>query len=300
MTAATLAALHTPAVRDLAWLLTSASPWQDAADIDPTRLLGAQGWPQLLALDEAPQPLLAYLAAHPVRRLGFYAERLLAFWFGLASHIELVAANLPVRDGGKTVGELDFLLRVDGAPLHLEAASKFYLQLESGGAWVGASLRDALLLKAGKTRQQLQLSRHPAACLPDGFAGCEVAARTSGWLFSPPQAAATRLAAPLNAEANRGWWITCDDDWPQQAADSRWCQLPRLRWLAPALLDADDTLSLAELQGASRQFAAPQLVAELQPRGDGRWQEVARGFVTPRDWPQPALLAPLLARLETT
>ena len=179
MTAATLAALHTPAVRDLAWLLSSASPWQDAADIEPARLLGAQGWPQLLALDAAPQPLLAYLAAHPVRRLGFYAERLLAFWFGIAPHIELVAANLPVRDGGKTVGEFDFLLRVDGVPLHLEAASKFYLQLEDG-AWVGASLRDALLLKAGKTRQQLQLSRHPAASLPDGFAGCEVAARTSG------------------------------------------------------------------------------------------------------------------------
>lgn len=297
MTAATLAALHTPAVRDLAWLLTSASPWQDAADIDPARLLGAQGWPQLLALDAAPQLLLAYLAAHPARRLGFYAERLLAFWFGIAPHIELVAANLPVRDGGKTVGEFDFLLRVDGAPLHLEAASKFYLQLEDG-AWVGASLRDALRLKAGKTRQQLQLSRHPAASLPDGFAGCEAAARTSGWLFSPPAALATSLAAPLNPLANRGWWITCDEVWPQQAADSRWCQLPRLRWLAPALLGLEDTRSLADLQLASRQFAAPQLVAELQVRGDGRWQEVARGFVTPLDWPQPALLAPLLARLE--
>jgi len=296
MTAANLAALHTPAVRDLAWLLTSASPWQDAVDIDPARLLGVQGWPQLLALDAAPQPLLDYLAAHPVRRLGFYAERLLAFWFGSAPHIELVAANLPVRDGGKTVGEFDFLLRVDGVPLHLEAASKFYLQLDDG-AWVGASLRDALLLKAGKTRQQLQLSRHPAACLPAGFAGCEVAARTSGWLFSPPQAAATTLAAPLNPHANRGWWISCDDDWPQQAAGSRWCQLPRLRWLAPALLDREDTLSLAELQQASRQFVSPQLVAELQVRGDGRWQEVARGFVTPSAWPQQALLAPLLARL---
>ncbi|WP_374497465.1 DUF1853 family protein [Vogesella indigofera] len=296
MLAAKLAAMHTPAVRDLAWLLTSASPWQDAADIDPARLLGVQGWPQLLALDAAPQPLLAYLAAHPVRRLGFYAERLLAFWFGIAPHIELVAANLPVRDGGKTVGEFDFLLRVDGVPLHLEAASKFYLQLDDG-AWVGASLRDALLLKAGKTRQQLQLSRHPAASLPDGFAGCEAAARTSGWLFSPPQAAATRLAAPLNPLAHRGWWITCDDGWPQQAADNRWCQLPRLRWLAPALLDREDTLSLAELQLASRQFVSPQLVAELQVRGDGRWQEVARGFVTPSAWPQPVLLAPLLARL---
>ncbi|MDC7712758.1 DUF1853 family protein [Vogesella sp. LYT5W] len=297
MPAANLAALHTPAVRDLAWLLTSASPWQDSADIDPARLLGAQGWPQLLALDAVPQPLLAYLAAHPVRRLGFYAERLLAFWFGLAPHIELVAANLPVRDGGKTVGEFDFLLRIDGVPLHLEAASKFYLQLE-GGAWVGASLRDALLLKAGKTRQQLQLSRHPAACLPVGFAGCEVAARTRGWLFSPPSALMTTLAAPLNPHANRGWWIRCDDDWPQRAADSRWCQLPRLRWLAPALLDGEDTCSLTELQLASRQFAAPQLVAELRPRDDGRWQEVARGFVAPCDWPQPALLAPLLARLE--
>jgi hypothetical protein len=41
-----------------------------------------------------------------------------------------VAANLPVCDaGGRTVGEFDFLIRLDGEPLHVETASKFYLQL---------------------------------------------------------------------------------------------------------------------------------------------------------------------------
>jgi hypothetical protein len=84
----------------------------------------------LAALEQDPAPLHAWLAAQPSRRLGHYAERLLAFWFHLAPHIELVAANLPVCDaGGRTVGEFDFLIRLDGEPLHVETASKFYLQL---------------------------------------------------------------------------------------------------------------------------------------------------------------------------
>lgn len=290
--------LKTQAVRDLAFLLGSPSPWCDAADIDPARLLGGQGWPQLLALDAAPQPLLDYLAAHPVRRLGFYAERLLAFWFDIAPHIEVVAANLAVRDGQHTVGEFDFLLRVNGKPVHLEAASKFYLQLpEAGGAWVGASLRDALLLKARKTTRQLQLTRHPAACLPDGFAGCEVAARTSGWLFFPAATMAGKVAAPLNPQANRGWWSCRDSEWPRQDPRSRWCHLPRLRWLSLARVDITDTLTQAQLQAQWQEMSAPQLVAEVCLQADGAWHEIARGFVVPPDWPQPALLTPLLARL---
>lgn len=298
MLAANLRQLTTPAVRDLAFLLCSPSPWLNAADIDCQRLLGNEGWPQLLALDAAPAPLLAELAAHPLRRLGFYAEQLLGYWFRHAPHCQLLAANLPLRDGQQTVGEFDFLLNLDGVALHLETASKFYLQLADGSAaWVGASLRDALLLKAAKTQQQLQLSRHPAARLPTGFAACEVAARTTGWLFFPAAQADFTVRAPLNPLANRGWWTAYDSAWPQQDAAHRWCHLPRLRWLSPARLATAETLTQTALREVLQPLLTPQLVAEVQQQADGAWEEVARGFVVPQGWPQAELLAPLLARL---
>ena len=297
MSTAMLAALNTPAVRDLAWLLTAPSPWLDPHDISPSRLLGRQGWPQLLALDANPASLLSYLAAHPVRRLGFYAEQLLAFWIGHAPHLTMHAANLPVREGQRTVGEFDFLLTIDGEPWHLETASKFYLQLSLPSApWVGASLRDALNLKAEKTQRQLRLSRHPAAVLPEGFSACQVGARTTGWLFLPADGAEPILP-PLNPAACLGWWCSADQSWPQSHPDSRWCHLPRLRWLSPALLPEADTLTLADLQILADAWQTPQLVAELQRQADGQWLEVGRGFVAPKGWPQADLLAPLLARL---
>lgn len=229
-----------PAVRDLAFLLTAPSPWKSGADIPPHRLLGPDGPALLQALDAHPDELRHWLARQPTRRLGHYAERLLSFWFRLAPHIELVASNLPVRGpDGRTVGEFDFLLRLDGQPLHLEAASKFYLQLgRSADTLTGPSLRDAWALKAHKLQTQLRLSRHPAAqaTLPEGFAGCAIGARLSGWLF---HAQDTSPEPPPGALPLYGQYWPLRGDWPALNADSRWAWLPRLSWLAPARLSRD-------------------------------------------------------------
>lgn len=287
-----------PAVRDLAFLLSAPSPWRSGADIPPQRLLGADGPALLQALDADPAELQHWLARQPTRRLGHYAERLLSFWFRLAPHIELVASNLPVRGpDGRTVGEFDFLLRLDGQPLHLEAASKFYLQLgRSADTLTGPSLRDAWALKAHKLQTQLRLSRHPAAqaVLPEGFAGCAVGARLSGWLF---HAQGTSPEPPPGALPLYGQYWPLRGDWPALNADSRWAWLPRLSWLAPAHLSREHTADAAELRARLEQAEAPQLLAELQPGPDGDWHEVARGFAVPPGWPQEAPLSRLLRQI---
>ncbi|MBK0416448.1 DUF1853 family protein [Chromobacterium alkanivorans] len=287
-----------PAVRDLAFLLSAPSPWLSGADIPPQRLLGADGPALLQALDADPAELQHWLARQPTRRLGHYAERLLSFWFRLAPHIELVASNLPVRDAdGRTVGEFDFLLRLDGQPLHLEAASKFYLQLgRSADTLTGPSLRDAWALKARKLQTQLRLSRHPAAqaMLPAGFDGCAVGARLSGWLF---HARDTSPQAPPGARPLYGQYWPLRGDWPALNADSRWAWLPRLSWLAPARLGFEQTHTAAALRAQLEQAAAPQLLAELQAGADGCWHEVARGFAVPPGWPQEAPLSRLLQQI---
>ena len=288
-------ALRCQPVRDLAFLLTAPAPWHSGAEIDCARLLGPQGWPQLIALDAAPHPLLDWLAARPTRRLGVYAEQLLQYWFSHAGHIDCVAANLPLAEHGRSVGEFDFLLRVDGLPLHLEAASKFYLQLDAaGGELVGPSLRDAWPLKYRKLASQLALGCHPAARLPQGFAGCPAYSRLTGWLFYPH---APQPQFPCNADACRGWWRRLSEPWPQHAADSRWLLLPRLCWLAPARAAGDAVLTLVQLQALLAEADGARLVAELAPGADGDWHEIARGFVVRDDWPLPGMLAELQRKL---
>ncbi len=290
------AQLRSQPVRDLAYLLTAPPPWHSGVEISCQRLLGPQGWPQLLALDADPGPLLAWLAARPTRRLGLYAEALLAYWFSHAPHIALVAANLPVRDGTHTVGEFDFLLRIEGEPYHLEAASKFYLQLDSAPyALVGPGLRDAWWLKYHKLASQLTLAQHSAARLPAGFEQVIPCSRLTGWLFFPADAADTHPA--IHTAACRGWWCRLQDGWPQQHPHSRWLALPRLQWLGPAQAEEAVTQSLAAMRAQLAQADGPWLLAELLPDAQGIWQEVARGFVVPDSWPDPDLLATLLPRL---
>ncbi|MGL6070381.1 DUF1853 family protein, partial [Craterilacuibacter sp.] len=129
-----------PAVRDLAFLLTCPPPLHFGPPCPRARLLGTDGHERLAALDRNPAPLLARIAALPRLRLGHYAEQLLLFWFQQAPHIELVAQGLALRDAaGITLGEFDFLLRLDGEPWHLETASKFYLQsAATGGVLIGS------------------------------------------------------------------------------------------------------------------------------------------------------------------
>ncbi|MBV8046405.1 MAG: DUF1853 family protein [Paludibacterium sp.] len=283
-----------PAVRDLASLLTGAAAWRTAHDMPASLLLGRDGLTRLSALDADPSALEAWLARRPVTRLGHYAEQLLAFWFGNAPHIELAAHNVVLRDGSRTLGEFDFLLRIDGEPWHVETCSKFYLQADAGSTeMVGPSLRDALPLKVAKLSRQLALSRHPlaAAALPAGFAGCRAGALVRGCCFyrQPPRMGRD---APW-----RGWVAPLTAPWPCTDNDSRWLWLPRLRWLSPALAVASQVSDQASLRALLAEAQAPQMVAEMRESGAG-WREWRRGFVLPAGWPQAAPLAALRAKMQ--
>jgi hypothetical protein len=127
--------LRDAAVRDLAWLLLApglldarqfgallAEPLEDSPH-------PALHW--LLALDRAPAALHAYLADHPSRRLGLYAEQLLLYHLEHHAGARLIAANRQVQAGGRTVGECDCLLETRaGRRLHWELAVKYYLQAD--------------------------------------------------------------------------------------------------------------------------------------------------------------------------
>lgn len=299
--------LRDPAVRDLAWVIASPG-LLDANHAEYTGQVVDDAWckaqladcmPWLSKLDAAPHALHKYIAAHASRRLGLYFETLIAFWLTHAPHMQLVARNLQVRDGSRTVGEYDLLWRNDaGHVRHWEVAVKFYLQAEAipaTRAFIGPGARDRLDLKLDRVFQhQLVLGRTPAgrAALPDGITLGAAQAFIKGFLFYPAKQDDKNSLAPGVSDTHlRGWWVRCPvATLPQTASDTGWMILPRLRWLSPVRLEAGaSVMTNAEIHAVLKQhFAATSealQVAELQRATDGVWHECARGFVVCSTWP---------------
>ena len=301
--------LHDAAVRDLAWVIASPG-LLDAHHPDYAGQVVDDAWcaaqlttctPWLMQLDAAPQALHAHIAARATRRLGLYFESLLAFWLAHAPHMQLIAANLPVREAGRTLGEYDLLWRDDaGVTRHWEAAVKFYLQAEhlpTTHTFIGPAARDRLDLKLQRVFQhQLTLSHSRAgqAALPPQVAPLLTQAFIKGYLFYPAHTFLTQPSAtPGVSPAHlRGWWLRQGSGaLPHSAAHTRWVQLSRLRWLAPLRLDADAEVMTQQQVEAMLQahFAAAPTPLQLVEvvRGDrGMWYEVTRGFVVHAAWPQ--------------
>ncbi|WP_085481138.1 DUF1853 family protein [Paraburkholderia susongensis] len=318
--------LRDPAVRDLAWLLLSPDLLRPQSPIGalanpfetPSQLQATTAW--LRALDAAPESLHLDLEATRITRLGRYAERLLGWFLQYGPAAQLVAAGVPLRRAGVTLGECDFLVSTrEGARLHWELAVKCYLHAgeareSSAGRladYVGPNLKDRFDIKlAHLLNHQLPLSAREEFASA-GYPGPWTAQMfVKGWLFyrhgdTPAD------PVELDPAHGRGWWVT-RSDWPAfAAAHARtWRALPRLEWLAPRRVALDE-------QGASRgknkdeskdsdmaegapYVDAPTLAAQTSPQrgpvmvaafiedGAGHLIERSRGFIVPDDWPEHA------------
>lgn len=300
-----LQSLHTPAVRDLAWTLLSppllgqtarpqrhplqASRWHR----EPERLFD---W--LHEQDRAPDELLAWLAHKPLHRLGLYYERLWQFALRAAPDVDVVAYNLPIRQNGQTLGELDLLLRDDEGEHHLELAVKFYLGPSDGNGgdaarWLGPGSHDRLDLKLTHLAQhQLPLSsrREARSVLHDVQMNATTAAFwLGGYLFQPwPQGCTPPHGA--NPAHLRGQWLH-RRDWATFTAphpDACWQPLPRLAWLAPARVNASERWSGETFQqwlDTLPAQAGAHLLVRLEEDQAGVWQEMERVFLLSDNWP---------------
>ncbi|GAA5524928.1 hypothetical protein Maes01_01487 [Microbulbifer aestuariivivens] len=156
--------------------------------------------------------LQTFLAQHPSPRLGVYFENLWAFAFEQHPDYQLLARNLPLRVPGRTLGELDFVVRhrPSGRTEHWEIAVKFYLQMGEQ-QWVGPGLRDRLDIKLARMRDhQLPIALGPAASAELARHGWQLSrqwALMPGRLFRP-LGETQPLPAGINPAVSHYWWAT--------------------------------------------------------------------------------------------
>lgn len=261
--------------RDLAWCLTSQP------------LLANSDWSifsESHAAHPAPPP-----APHRFR-LGRHFELLLQAWMTAGEDdIELLAANLPVRDGKRTVGEFDFIVRYRGEIEHWEAAIKFYLgtgDQQQRHQFFGPNTADRLDIKLNRlTSHQLQLADHPAAQAVLAERGLPVARSRclmKGRLFHPFD---TAPAAPagINPHHESGWWLSHEDFLARfEDSGSRFVFLPKSLWLSPLTAEESrDGLSFWEMGEmlASADTEQATHIAIVDDAG-----EISRGFVVTDAW----------------
>jgi len=315
-----LARCHHPLVRDLAWLLLAPDLIAMPCPGRPTREeLGLGDDAHLSAWladhEAAPEALEASLEPALTGRMGRYHEGLWQFLLAEAPGTRLLAHNLRIHRGTRTLGELDLLYchRDDPRPVHLEVAIKFYLGLPQGpGAadsqarWIGPGGADSLAAKREHLhRHQLALTRTPEAQAalaslpspdaPPGRGGTpptvSVRLAMPGVLFMPWHAP---LPAPREAtpEHLTGRWLYVRDwhrlrDGLPPGTRGAWLRKPH--WLA---LPRHETLvPLRDLEALLAQHvgsAASPVQLCLWHRDMG-WRRV---FVVADDWPRQVPLPP--------
>jgi hypothetical protein len=314
-----LGTLRDSVVRDLAWLLLSADllrPQPPAGVLaspfeTPQELHATVDW--LRALDVAPQALHRDLATTRMTRLGRYAEWLLGWFLQHGPAARLIAAGVPLRRAGVTLGECDFLLQTQqGARLHWELAVKCYLHAGDVSSqtpvrladYVGPNLKDRFDLKlAHLLNHQLPLSAreefawvgHVGPWTPQMF--------IKGWLFYRHGDASVN-ALELDPGHGRGWWVT-RSDWPAFAEShaQKWRVLPRLAWLAPRRVESDEPggdahaadeatgalcVDAQTLAGQTSHQHGPAMVVAFAEDDAGDLIERSRGFIVPDEWPEMA------------
>lgn len=316
------AAFKTAEVRDLVWVMLSPGLLKTPAG--DVRLVSDE-WCQktfstheadLRELDENPSSLLRYISALKSHRLGFYFERLVAFWLEHILQSNPFKKNVAVfqevkNSGRRTMGEFDFLFGQKN-PLrftHWETTVKFYLYHESVGdgfRWLGPAGQDRFDIKLERIfEHQLNLAE-----TPEGHSAVEhisvlpvyAEAFIKGYLFYPviqsdstlvsQSCSAGYLSIDVSPTHLRGWWLRYGEViFPKRFVDSRWRVLPKLRWLSAARCIDAELDTLLDDAGIEKYCVHhfkkdnfPLLLAEMQ-RGLGGWVEVSRGFVVSPAWP---------------
>lgn len=262
--------------QQLAWVIDApalipAVPYIDAGD-----LLAELYRPPILCDNAAALP--TDLPQHPAGRLGAHFENLVAALLNASDRFSILARNWVIRDGNKTLGELDMVVEDHGrqALQHWELAIKFYLAY--GDDWLGPNSKDTLSKKSSHLlEQQLPRSLEPEVYEQLLQAGWPVAERvllTRGRLFYPLSEGPLPSSPTLTTDHQRGWWVST----PDLPSTACWYLVPRPLWPTPELSDMRGPgIASALLVDYVDRLNRP-VMAISGP-------QQAPGFIVPKGWP---------------
>ena len=294
-----LLSYQNPRVRDLAWVIGS-PPLLALSEVpvfshaeciralkDMTLLLGR--------LERDPDSLEKVLHSGADRRLGAYFENLVKYWLDCSTQYRVLAHRLPIREEGKTLGELDLVVldRETGETQHWEVAVKFYLGVVDpvthtipDHQWFGPSQKDRLDIKCEHLlNHQIPQSQTVAGKRTLNKLGVHVDSHRifcKGRLFYPYATTKPGWPARVSKSHSYGWWITASHFVRLAESNGRWRVLPKTCWLSELSksVSYDDPYdSPGEIVERVVNQDHPVCVALME-----LGVEVERGFVVPDAW----------------
>lgn len=107
----------------------------------------------------APKSIKIQIVIDEKLRLGKYVERFVSHQLQQEPLIDIIAENIQIQQGKRTLGELDCILQKENTIIHLEVVYKFYLIDETVGTTelehcIGPNRKDSLVEKLSKLKQK--------------------------------------------------------------------------------------------------------------------------------------------------
>ncbi len=243
--------------------------------------------------DTHPRHLEEYMALDHSTPTGKIFELYLQFFFTEHPAYELLDSNIQLSEEGKTIGELDLIIRdhVSEETLHIEAACKFYLSSnysKSWNSWIGPNSSDSLDKKIDKLSQQLNNIHSDTAAKHLRSSSIQInrsVAFMKGYFFHHLKHV-HQPRNPKNSSPNycTGVWIYHSEIPSFDPHQQVWHILSRDRWFAPMLTENHGS-SLKDL----KQFIEDSLQKQNRPvllarMLDGHSEDL-RMFIVADSWP---------------
>ncbi len=270
--------------RDLDWLMSCPSLLNSSLTLDTESMPT-----EISEVDFS--PVRSFLKSSASYRVGYYVESLVEVWLKKQEGLEQLEHALQIISPERTLGELDFLYRLDGVLNHLELALKFYLYEPrdnlSESHFVGPNPADTFEKKSDKLlRRQIPMGR-------EHFPEIEVSrVMMKGMIFYPPGVdQAPSLPEGLNPDHRRGIWIRESELECLGAGNGFACGkiLKKPFWLSGIMDRSGQVEPIDQLRTSIGDHFQKKRHPLCVSAGDATGKEKARVFVVSDAWPDGEL-----------